>query len=408
MEHSWPNGPVCPHCGATAEKIGRLAGVRSKPSKKNPEGVVQIGLRKCYACRGPAFTVRKGTIFEDSHLPLHMWLQAIHLLCASKKGIATRQLHRMLGCGLKTAWHLGHRIREMMTPDKRGPMGGAGKTVEDDDMELGRSTKTKRPPRDQRPKNVRVLSLVERGGPIRSMVIDHCGIGGVYQHIDAKHFDRYLAEFDFRMNTRAKFGIDDVQRAAMAVKGAQGKRLKGAQITKLTITKLNAGKRQLNAAISLWFEDGDPVSIHTLALASHDIIHHVFRRKGFRGLMFDTPMVRPEYRKKWASGLKAAANFFKHGRHDEDKILEFDTAINEIVLIASCHGLSRIGEKPSMEQLAFAYWVLFTQPGLFADHDREKWLISPKIKAHQDLATHGPQFFLRNFEAAWNAGYIGP
>jgi hypothetical protein len=139
----WPEGPICPHCGSMAEKIGRLEGVRSKPSKKNPEGVVQVGLRKCYACRGPAFTVRKGSIFEDSHLPLKMWLQAIHLLCASKKGISTRQLQRMLGCGMKTAWHLGHRIREMMTPAKFGPIGGAGKTVEADDMEMGRSPKTR-------------------------------------------------------------------------------------------------------------------------------------------------------------------------------------------------------------------------------------------------------------------------
>jgi hypothetical protein len=282
----WPEGPTCPHCGALADKIGRLEGVRSKPSKKNPEGVVQIGLRKCYACRGPAFTVRKGTIFEDSHLPLRMWLQAIHLLCASKKGISTRQLQRMLGCGLKTAWHLGHRIRLAMDPGYTGPMGGEGKTVEADDMELGRSSKTRRARPYDRTKNVRVLSLVERGGPIRSMVIDHRGIGGlfykhfdrksrpvtdsapvfkhtgaashgavdhskyewkrddvhtntlegffsifkrgivgVYQHIDAKHFDRYLAEFDFRMNTRAKLGINDVQREAIAVQGAKGKRL---------------------------------------------------------------------------------------------------------------------------------------------------------------------------------------
>jgi hypothetical protein len=280
----WPQGPVCPHCGATGKHIGRLAGVRSKPSKKNPEGVVQIGLRKCYACRQP-FTVRKGTIFEDSHLPLRMWLQAIHLLCASKKGISTRQLQRMLGCGMKTAWHLGHRIREMMNPGYTGPMGGEGKTVEADDTELTRSRKSRRRP-DGRKSNVKVLSLVERGGPIRSIVIDHRGIGGlfykhfdrasrlvtdsapvfkhtgaashgavdhskfewargdvhtntlegffsifkrgivgVYQHVDTKHFDRYLAEFDFRQNTRAKLGIDDVQRTAIAVKGAAGKRL---------------------------------------------------------------------------------------------------------------------------------------------------------------------------------------
>jgi hypothetical protein len=283
----WPEGPTCPHCGALADKIGRLQGVRSKASKKHPDGVEIIGLRKCYACRGAAFTVRKGTIFEDSHLPLRMWLQAIHLLCASKKGISTRQLQRMLGCGMKTAWHLGHRIREMMNPDKSGPVGGEGKTVEADDMELGRSPKTRRRP-EGRKGNVKVLSLVERGGPIRSMVIDHRGIGGlfysqfdrdsrlvtdsapvfkhqtypagkheavdhskfewargdvhtntlegffsifkrgiigVYQHIDAKHFDRYLAEFDFRYNTRVKLGIDDVQREVRAIKGAAGKRL---------------------------------------------------------------------------------------------------------------------------------------------------------------------------------------
>jgi ISXO2-like transposase domain/Transposase zinc-ribbon domain len=281
----WPEGPTCPHCGALADKIGRLQGVRSKPSKKHPEGVVQVGLRKCYACRGPAFTVRKGTIFEDSHLPLRMWLQAIHLLCASKKGISTRQLQRMLGCGMKTAWHLGHRIRLAMDPGYTGPMGGEGKTVEIDDTEFGRSSKTRKRP-DGRKSNVKVLSLVERGGPIRSVVLDHRGIGprlykhldrnsrlvsdsapvfkhavwgfheavdhskfewargdvhtntlegffsifkrgiiGVYQHIDAKHFDRYAAEFDFRMNTRAKLGINDVQREAIAVKGASGKRL---------------------------------------------------------------------------------------------------------------------------------------------------------------------------------------
>ena len=279
----WPEGPVCPHCQATGDKIGRLDR-RSKPSKKNPEGVPVVGLRKCYACRR-TFTVRMGSIFEDSHLPLRMWLQAIHLLCASKKGISTRQLQRMLGCGMKTAWHLGHRIRFAMDPGYTGPVGGSGKTVEADDMEMGRSPKTRRRP-EGRKGNVKVLSLVERGGPIRSMVIDHRGIGGlfykhfdrdsrlvtdsapvfrhtgaashgavdhskyewkrddvhtntlegffsifkrgvigVYQHIDAKHFDRYLAEFDFRMNTRAKLGIDDVQRERLAIKGAQGKRL---------------------------------------------------------------------------------------------------------------------------------------------------------------------------------------
>ncbi len=271
----WPNGPVCPHCGATGEKIGRLSGKTSR-----------AGLRKCYACRKP-FTVRIGTIFEDSHLPLRMWLQAIHLLCASKKGHSTRQLQRTLGCGLKTAWHLGHRIREAMTPlPGVGPLGGSGKTVEADETELAKSRKTKRPAGHRRSDNPRVLALVERGGNIRSVTLDHNGVTkhlrrmihkdsrlvtdkaqhyafppvashesvdhskfewtrgdvhtntlegffsvlkrglvGTYQHVDKRHLDRYLAEFDFRQNNRAKLGINDVERADIALAGFKGKRL---------------------------------------------------------------------------------------------------------------------------------------------------------------------------------------
>ena len=271
----WPNGPVCPHCKATGDKIGRLAGKSTRP-----------GLRKCYACRKP-FTVRMGTIFEDSKLALRFWLQAIHLLCASKKGISTRQLQRTLGCGMKTAWHLGHRIRFAMAPGGDvGPLGGSGKTVEADETELARSRKTKRPIGHRRRDNAVVLSLVERGGNIRSVTLDHKsvtpflykhvhrdsrlvtdkaqhyvhapvashesvdhsksewtrgdvhvntlegffsifkrGLVGIYQHVDKKHLDRYLAEFDFRQNTRAKLGINDVERADIALAGFKGKRL---------------------------------------------------------------------------------------------------------------------------------------------------------------------------------------
>lgn len=273
----WPNGPVCPHCqNADASRIGLLLGKTTR-----------VGLRKCYACRKP-FTVRIGTIFEDSHLPLRFWLQAIHLLCSSKKGISTRQLQRTLGCGMKTAWHLGHRIRLAMTPTgSLGPLGGAGKIVEADETELARSRKTKRPADFRRKThNPIVLSLVERGGDIRSTMLDHRsamsvvrnnvhkdsrlmtdtatrykyapvashemvdhhkfewvrddvhtntlegffsvlkrGLVGVYQHVDKKHLDRYLSEFDFRQNTRAKLGYDDEMRADLAVKGMAGKRL---------------------------------------------------------------------------------------------------------------------------------------------------------------------------------------
>src|SRR5450759_2845810 len=155
----WANGPVCPHCSnADATKIGRLQGKTTRP-----------GLRKCYACRKP-FTVRIGSIFEDSHLPLRLWLQAIHLLCASKKGFSTRQLQRTLGCSLKTAWFLGHRIRFAMTPGaSSGPLGGAGRIVEADETALTNSRKTKRPTGQRKRPYAVVLSLVERGGNTRSV-----------------------------------------------------------------------------------------------------------------------------------------------------------------------------------------------------------------------------------------------
>ena len=109
-ERLWPTGPVCHHCGER-ERVGRLNGKTTRP-----------GLCKCYACKKP-FTVRMGTIFESSHLPLNLWLQVIHLMCASKKGISTRQIQRMLVCSMKTAWFLGHRIREAMTARDLEPFG---------------------------------------------------------------------------------------------------------------------------------------------------------------------------------------------------------------------------------------------------------------------------------------------
>jgi len=129
----WPEGPICPHCGATKEHVGELKGKTAR-----------AGLRKCYACR-KQFTVRIGTIFEDSHCPMHIWLQAIFLMNSSKKGISTRQLQRTLGCGMKTAWHLGHRIRAMMKrdPDIIAPMGGAGRYLEADETFVGRKPGTK-------------------------------------------------------------------------------------------------------------------------------------------------------------------------------------------------------------------------------------------------------------------------
>ena len=274
----WPEGPVCPKCGATKDHVGKLAGKTAR-----------IGLHKCYACR-KEFTVRIGTIFEDSHLPLHLWLQVMHLMCASKKGISTRQVQRMLNCSMKTAWFLTHRIREAMAPAKdAGPLGGEGMIVEADETFIGAKAGRKL---NRKPvKKAVVFGLVERDGRLRSIhvpgvdaaslrpalqrhadtksrlitdenyvyqsfgwnyaqhdTIQHerkeyargdvttntiegafsilkRGLYGTYQRVSEAHLQRYLAEFDFRYSNREKLGVNDVSRAEIALKSTKGKRL---------------------------------------------------------------------------------------------------------------------------------------------------------------------------------------
>ncbi len=272
----WPTGPVCPFCAETA-RVGRLSGKATRP-----------GLCKCYACK-KQFTVRVGTIFESSHLPLHLWLQIIHFMCASKKGISTRQIQRLLNCSMKTAWFLGHRIREAMKPVGAAPVGGEGVTLEADETFIGRKAGTKLY-KDVSEKQI-VFTLVERDGRARSthipnvrsetlreaivanaslkanfMTDEHTsygvvggmftahatvnhgageyvrgpfhtnsvegffsilkrGIYGVYQHVSIAHLQRYLVEFDFRYSNREARGVDDIARADLALVGFKGKRL---------------------------------------------------------------------------------------------------------------------------------------------------------------------------------------
>ena len=121
----WPDGPVCPHCGVM-ENITRLRGKSHRP-----------GLYKCNGCSGH-FTVTVGTLFERSKIPLHKWFLATYMLCSSKKGISSHQLHRMLGVTYKTAWFMTHRIREAMREGKfPGGLGGSNKVVEADETFVG-------------------------------------------------------------------------------------------------------------------------------------------------------------------------------------------------------------------------------------------------------------------------------
>ena len=98
----WRDGPICPHCRERS-RIGRLSGLSSS-----------IGTWKCYACRKP-FTVRHGTIFQNSHVPLHVWLQGLYLLMSSRHRLSSQKLGQILGISVRTAWHLKGKITAGMT-----------------------------------------------------------------------------------------------------------------------------------------------------------------------------------------------------------------------------------------------------------------------------------------------------
>lgn len=271
----WPNGVACPHCGGADPY--RLT---PKPGSKTRKG-----LWKCSQCR-KQFTVTVGTIFEDSHIPLSKWLLAIHLLCASKKGMSAHQLHRMLGVTYKSAWFMAHRLRYAMTQEPlASKLTGI---VEADETYVGPKGVHGKHGRGAG-KKVPVVALVERGtGRVRAFPvervtaanlgaamreqIDHRatimtdelniyepighsfiahetvkhgageyvrgnvhtntaegffsllkrGITGVYHHVGKGHLGRYCDEFAFRYEYRK---AEDGGRARLAVLGAEGKRL---------------------------------------------------------------------------------------------------------------------------------------------------------------------------------------
>jgi len=164
----WPNGRVCPHCGVV-DQSGSLRGKSTR-----------LGTYKCYACRKP-FTVKVGTIFEKSHVALHIWLQAMHLMCSSKKGFSANQFCRVLGVDFKTGWFIGHRIRLAMDDSGSGPLGGEGMTLEADETFYGYKEGgpkwTLHPEfgwqRSKGTSDMRaVVTLIERGGKSRSIRVD--------------------------------------------------------------------------------------------------------------------------------------------------------------------------------------------------------------------------------------------
>jgi len=170
----WPSGPVCPHCGGT-ERNSLMHGKSHRP-----------GLYFCGDCRDP-FTVTVGTVFERSKIGLHKWLHAMQLMCSSKKGVSSHQLHRTLGVTYKTAWFMSHRIREALRSGSLAPFGEGGGSVEGDETFIGRDPQ--KPIKRSGTHKHKVLSLVDRtSGQSRSMGRGQSAMGQPSPNPTKEHF----------------------------------------------------------------------------------------------------------------------------------------------------------------------------------------------------------------------------
>lgn len=165
----WPNGAICPHCGARDQLVAKVqsSGKKTKEPKKGKHRPARAGLYYCNSCK-EQFTVQVGTVLEKSHIPLNKWLAGFYLMCASKKGASAHQLHRTLGVSYKSAWFMAHRIREAMrSGGLLSPMGGNGGTVEIDETYIGnkQGVEVKRGGAIHK---FAILTLVSREGEARS------------------------------------------------------------------------------------------------------------------------------------------------------------------------------------------------------------------------------------------------
>jgi hypothetical protein len=169
----------------------------------------------------------------------------------------------------------------------------------------------------------------------------------------------------------------------------------------IQVTKMDAAHRQIRAAIRMWFKDEDPVAIHTLIAAAHELLHTLFKRKGLSGLIFDSPIIKEEFRSDAMKRLKAPATFFKHSQRDPDAIVDFHPRMNELLLLTCVHALSRMDEPNSLEYDALLWWFWVHQPKFFPA-DTVRYDIPPDV--FEDIAGTDREEFFEICHTLWKAG----
>lgn len=171
------------------------------------------------------------------------------------------------------------------------------------------------------------------------------------------------------------------------------------------VGKLDAARRQLETAIELWFHDSDPVPVHTLAYSAYEIIHVISKKRSpnRRDLLFDTLVIKDEYRAEHVKEIKRSANFFKHADRDGEAVLEFHPALTELFFIFSILGIEFCGERNSDTEAAFIWWLSLHEPAILTDAGKKMFGETIPVEITDDLRRLPKRQFFEEFKQARRA-----
>ena len=169
---------------------------------------------------------------------------------------------------------------------------------------------------------------------------------------------------------------------------------------KVAITKLEAARRQLRVAISSWFQDGDEVSIHTLACAAHEIINDINKHRGGKDLLVDSSVFREEYRTQVIKRFKKEMNFFKHADRDPEGVIDFVPKVTEMFTINSLHGIELFGLKHDSTEAAFSIWFDLKNPQFLTEKGRRQFVEGLTSEQKKEFADMSPRQFFELYKLA--------
>ena len=168
---------------------------------------------------------------------------------------------------------------------------------------------------------------------------------------------------------------------------------------KLVINKLEAAEHQLREAIRLWFTEGDPVAVHSLVCSAHQIIHDLHFQQGWRDLLYDTLVIKDEFRRKWIRLIKNPYNFLKHGDWDADGTVELDTELTESFILFSLLGFELLGRQHNETEEAYILYFALHRPSLLTEKGRKTFLGHLSAEAVQHVTELGKSGFFRAYTA---------